>query len=250
MTNEQLAGFIQQGGNDELIPILWERIRNLMYMKSDKVYKAYKSDFIRCGVEVWDLKQSCYMAFLEAVRGYKPDKDLKFTSYLSYPFRNTVNNLIGIRTKTVCNEPLNNCASLDVPVSDDENILLADTIEDETTVNAVDVVEQADEYRVLHEVVNALGEPQSDVLKAYYFEEKSLVKIAEEMGVSRERIRQIKAKALRRLRGSKKLLQLYRENKQHESINSMQWYQTRPDFHLYIAELEEKHREFLRNISA
>ncbi|MBQ3037915.1 MAG: hypothetical protein IJD30_01920 [Clostridia bacterium] len=25
MTNERLAEFIQQGGNDELIPILWER---------------------------------------------------------------------------------------------------------------------------------------------------------------------------------------------------------------------------------
>ena len=40
MTNEQLAGFIQSGVNDELIPILWERIRKLMHMKSDKVYNA------------------------------------------------------------------------------------------------------------------------------------------------------------------------------------------------------------------
>lgn len=50
MTNEQLAAFIKQGGNDELIPILWERIRKLMYMKSDKVYSALQNRFIRCGV--------------------------------------------------------------------------------------------------------------------------------------------------------------------------------------------------------
>ena len=43
MTNEQLAEFIKQGGNDELIPILWERIRKLMYMKAAKVYCALKS---------------------------------------------------------------------------------------------------------------------------------------------------------------------------------------------------------------
>jgi len=212
MTNEQLAEFIQQGGNDELIPILWERIRKLMYMKSDKVYRAYQSDFTRCGADVWDLKQSCYMTFLDAVRGYKADRNLKFTSYLEYPFRNAVNNLIGVRTKTKQNEPLNNCTSLEMPVSDDENLTLADTLIDETAVNAVDIVELADDYRVLHEAVDALGEPQSNVIKAYYFEEKSLEKIAGEMGVSRERIRQIKAKALRRLRHSEKLLQLYREN--------------------------------------
>lgn len=44
MTNEQLAAFIKQGGNDELIPILWERIRKIMYMKSDSTVR-YKDDF-------------------------------------------------------------------------------------------------------------------------------------------------------------------------------------------------------------
>ena len=47
MTNEQLAAFIKEGGNDELIPILWERVRKLMYMKSDKVYRAMQSRFVQ-----------------------------------------------------------------------------------------------------------------------------------------------------------------------------------------------------------
>ena len=55
MTNEQLAAFIKQGGNDELIPILWERIRKLMYMKSDKVYGALESRFIQCGVLMYGI---------------------------------------------------------------------------------------------------------------------------------------------------------------------------------------------------
>ena len=96
MTNEQLATFIKQGGNEELIPILWERIRKLMYMKSDRVYSALQSRFNQCGVEVWDLKQSCYTAFLKALEGYKPESGNKFTAYLSYPFRNTVQELTGI----------------------------------------------------------------------------------------------------------------------------------------------------------
>ena len=73
MTNEQLAGFIQSGGNDELIPILWERIRKLMYMKSDKVYNALQGRFQQCGVEVWDLKAGLlYGVSLKAVEGFKP----------------------------------------------------------------------------------------------------------------------------------------------------------------------------------
>ncbi len=129
MTNEQLAAFIKQGDNDELIPILWERIRKLMYMKSDKVYSALESRFIQCGVDIWDLKQSCYMTFLKAVEGYKPDCKNKFTSYLSYPFKNAVRELTGVRTQK--NEPLNNCTILDVPLKDDEKeITLADIIAD------------------------------------------------------------------------------------------------------------------------
>lgn len=93
MTNEQLASFIKQGGNDELIPILWERIRKLMYMKSDRVYSALQRRFVQCGVDVWNLKQSCYIAFLKAVEGYKPNGKNKFTSYLSYPFENVVREL-------------------------------------------------------------------------------------------------------------------------------------------------------------
>lgn len=218
MTNEQLASYIQQGGNDELIPILWERIRNLMYMKSDKVYRAYKSDFVRCGVEIWDLKQSCYMAFLEAVRGYKPDKDLKFTSYLSYPFRNMVSGMIGIRTKVVCNEPLNNCTSLDAPVSDDENILLSDTLIDELAINVLDKLATECEYKILHEAVNALKPPINRIVSAYYFENKTYKQIGEEMGVSGSSVAQMCHKGLRKLRNCQELLELYRlENPSHIS---------------------------------
>lgn len=41
MTNEMLAGFIQQGGNDELIPLLWDNVKVLVYTLSDRLYRAY-----------------------------------------------------------------------------------------------------------------------------------------------------------------------------------------------------------------
>ena len=215
MTNEQLAAFIKQGGNDEFIPILWERIRKLMYMKSDRVYSALQSRFNQCGYDVWDLKQSCYTAFLKALEGYKPESGNKFTAYLSYPFRTVVQELTGIRTKQQKQEPLNSCESLDMPLNKDEpeQLTLADTIADDNAVNAPERVELADDYRVLHEAVDRLKEPVNHVISEYYFHDKKMPQIAKEMGVSIERVRQYKAKGLRCLRCSPLLLKLYRENK-------------------------------------
>lgn len=252
MTNEQLAAFIKQGGNDELIPILWERIRKIMYMKSDSVYSTLQGRFQQCGVDIWDLKQSCYMAFLKAIEGYKPDTGNKFTSYLSYPFKNTVNELIGMRTQKQKNEPLNDCTSLDTPLKEDEpdSNTLVDMIADDNAVNAVELVELEDDYRVLHEAVDGLKYPQNRVINSYYFEDKSMKDIGAEMGISGQRISQILHKGLRCLRRSEPLKQLYRENQQHKTINAMQKYQTRPDMHLYITELEEKYIKLLHKTTA
>lgn len=252
MTNEQLAAFIKQGDNDELIPILWERIRKIMYMKSDSVYSTLQGRFQQCGVDIWDLKQSCYMAFLKAIDGYKPDTGNKFTSYLSYPFKNTVNELIGMRTQKQKNEPLNDCTSLDTPLKEDEpdSNTLVDMIADDNAVNAVELVELEDDYRVLHEAVDGLKYPQNRVINSYYFEDKSMKDIGAEMGISGQRISQILHKGLRCLRRSEPLKQLYRENQQHKTLNAMQKYQTRPDMHLYITELEEKYIKLLHIITA
>lgn len=233
MTNEQLAAFIKQGGNDELIPILWERIRKLMYMKSDRVYSALQSRFNQCGYDVWDLKQSCYTAFLKAIEGYKPESGNKFTAYLSYPFQNVVKELTGIRTQKQKHEPLNDCTSLDAPLKDNdvENLTLADTIPDDNAVNAPERVELEDDYRVLHEAVDGLKEPVNHVISEYYFQDKKTPQIAREMGISIERVRQYKAKGLRCLRCSTLLKQLYRENMRHEQLKRLQWCQTRPDMY-------------------
>ena len=71
-SDEQLAQFIQSGDSDELIPVLWEKIKPLVYMKCEKIYAAKPNYFKQCGVEVWDMKQACYSAYLAAIKYYKP----------------------------------------------------------------------------------------------------------------------------------------------------------------------------------
>ena len=50
MTNEQLAELIGQGGNDELIPLLWEKVRRLVYMQCDRIYRRAPERFISHGI--------------------------------------------------------------------------------------------------------------------------------------------------------------------------------------------------------
>ncbi len=239
MNNEQLAGFIKQGGNDEFIPILWERIRNLMYKKADEVYRAYEQRFRQCGVDVWDLKQSSYAAFLKAIEGYKPERETKFTTYLSYPFKNMTAELLGARTQKQKNEPLNTCTSLDVPLNDEEpeGNTLADIIEDENAVDAVAMVEQEDEYRILHEVVNGLKYPQNYVINKYYFDNWTFTHIGDILHVSTERVRQIRQKALINLRDSDTLQELYRERRYNWLTHKLSRFEFNPVLHAEYMEL-------------
>lgn len=87
MTNEQLAALAQQPENEELVPLLWEKVKPVLWLKAKQAYNARQSVFQQCGVELWDIRQSCYMVFLSALKGYKPETGIKFNSYLSYPFR-------------------------------------------------------------------------------------------------------------------------------------------------------------------
>ena len=79
---------------------------------------------------------------------------------------------------------------------------------------------------------------------------KQYIHIGAEIGISGQRISQLLHKGLRCLRRSEPLRQLYRENQQHKTLNAMQKYQTRPDMHLYITELEEKYIKLLHKTTA
>ena len=231
MTNEQLAAFIKQGAKAA------SKTKQMLLLLS-KLSKANQA----VNVNVNDIIPPI------SPKGNEPESGNKFTAYLSYPFRTAVQELTGMRTQKQKQEPLNSCASLDMPLNKDEpeKLTLADTIADDNAVNAPERVELEDDYRVLHEAVDRLKEPQNRVINAYYFENKSLKDIGAEMRISPERVRQYKAKGLRCLRCSPLLKQLYRENLRHKQLRRLQWCQTRPDKHLYIAELEERYAKVLQ----
>lgn len=229
MTNEQLATFISQGGNDELIPLLWDKVRKLVYRKADSFYKLHVASCKQHGVEVWDIRQAAYIAFLDALKGFKPESDLKFVSFISFPLQNAVRDLLGIRTEKGRNEPLNNCTSLDKPVSDEDgSTTLIELQEDETSTDFIDRLESALISDIIRAEVETLNNPYYDVIRWYYFEDKKLGEIGELLSLSVERVRQIRIKAERELRKSKTLRKLYNEHYQGQYVPHRKYYDWQP----------------------
>ena len=91
MTNEQLAEFIQEGDSD-LKPVLWERVKKLLYMFSRRYYSRYADYCERCGVTEWDLKQQAYSAFELSLQGYSSERGA-FSTYLTFGFKRSIREL-------------------------------------------------------------------------------------------------------------------------------------------------------------
>jgi len=104
------------------------------------------------------------------------------------------------RIVRVSQEPM----SLETPVGSEENSLLGDFIEDETIPRPVDAAAQMLLREEIQQELKALTERERQVLEKRFGlkdgQARTLEEVGQEMGVTRERIRQIEAKALRKLR--------------------------------------------------
>lgn len=97
-----------------------------------------------------------------------------------------------------------NTLSLDVPVGEEEDNTMGDFIEDTTFVTPADFAINQDLKEQLYKSMSSLEDREKNVLIARFGLEdnnpKTLDEIGAEMHLSRERIRQIEEKALRKLR--------------------------------------------------
>ncbi len=207
MTNEELALLIQQGQR-AYIPVLYSQVEKFIRAKANSFYRNAGIKCSRCGVELDDLIQEGYFAMLDAVKGYKPESEYKFLTYIDYPFMNRYNALTGNRTSRTKNEPLNSAKSLDEPLgAENDTFTLADTITDENSTAPFDEVLQNDYLRALHialeKGMEQMISEQRAAIQCRYYEGRTLQDTGELIGCSREQTRQHEAKALRVFRKPK-----------------------------------------------
>ncbi len=253
MTNEQLAGFIKQGGNDELIPLLWERVRKLMHMLSNRYFAAYSDRLTACGITSEDIRAAAYPAFLRAVESFNEKKGFKFASYLHYPLKNEVRRMI---TK----DSLNNAESLNEPVGNDSDpdcAELIDLIPDEAAFGFVERVERDSLCSAVRAAVAKLDPEYRKYINKRFYKGMTYKEIAAERGTSLQAVRQYESNLMHKLRQNDDFIRINKEL--HLSAlgcalykNSYSFYKNNgmTAFERYVilaADREAEYREMLRS---
>ncbi len=100
----------------------------------------------------------------------------------------------------------NTYRSLDEPLGDEEDHILLNTLEDEDQPSPVENLDTSEFHHLLSAALDSLSPREAMILRNYYGlgdrEPMTLEQIGQELSISRERVRQVKVKALSRIRNS------------------------------------------------
>ena len=162
-------------------------------------------------MEAGDCLQVCWFAFLDSVEAYnrKSEREEKFASFAGFHVRRRVYELLGYRTSK--REPLNGAASLDTPLpgNEDENITIGDTVADPSAEVPYEEIDGSDISAEIEEIVSALPEKQAAAVHGRFCQDKTLVEIGAELGLTPTQIHNQYREAIRKLRRDKRLQEIH-----------------------------------------
>jgi RNA polymerase primary sigma factor len=192
---------------------------NLRFVVS--VAKRYQ----HLGVPLADLINEGNIGLLRAARRFDETKGVKFISYAVWwirqailqalahqarPVRIPVGHAGQLRTGVAIGGHvvvIRGSLSLDAPMGTRSDMLLGEVLADETTVAPDDSMQEGDLEEATAAALATLRPRELNVLRRYFgLDHKdplTLEEIAEGLGVTRERVRQIKDHALRKIRESR-----------------------------------------------
>lgn len=103
---------------------------------------------------------------------------------------------------------MNDTTSLDIVVGDDEDVTIESFVEDESAPTAFTSIEDADRNAAIQNILNTLSEREKVIIMRRFgigfSRAETLDEIGKDFGLSKERIRQIEATALRKLRNPRR----------------------------------------------
>lgn len=226
MDNEQLALAAKQGDGKALLA-LWEQVNRLLYQLARKFCLRCGAD--KCahhGVTLNDLEQECYLAFLDAVRAYKPAKGWRFTTYLTRTSENRFQACMGKR-----HNALDIAESMNAPTFDDGKnpVEMGDLIPDPQAESELQAVADWDEWQqactVLDEGLDKLDTVQSAILRRRFCGGQTRQQIADRLHITLADVRREEARALQVLRADQRVMALeWLEGAAYKGTGWNAWY--------------------------
>ena len=209
VSNEELAMKIK-AGEKELIPVLWEQIKRLIWRKAWGLWVNWQERCQDMGVEYGDICQAGFFAMMKAVETYDPCGEYAFTTYLNFPMKSEFSKLIGKRTTK--EDAIAHSRRFESQISSDKDgdaLTLYSTLADtsaESDMEGVIELEYAHSLRdALEKALNKLSPKWAHIVRSRYFEGKSGVEVAAELGLTGARIHNIEREAFRKLRKDRQL---------------------------------------------
>lgn len=210
MSNEELAVLSQQG-NREAIAGLWEQAKRLLYQLARRFYGRYGADCCaQRGVTMADLEQECFLALLDAIKGFKPTVGYQFTTYLTRASESRFRAATGLRK---CN-PLDIADSMNAPALDDgeSTVEAGDLIPDPKAAGELEGIDTSAEREYYHTELEAglaaLPPLQEAVIKERFYKSQQYRQIAADIGDSASDVRREESHGLQALRANKHIQRL------------------------------------------
>ena len=145
-----------------------------------------------------DLEQECFLALLDAVRGFKPTRGYRFTTYLTRASESRFKAAMGLRKVN----PLDIADSMNAPVLEDGEspVETGDLIPAPQAAGELESVDIAAETAYFHKELEAglalLAPMQSAILRRWYYQGRTLRETAEGLGVTLSDVRREVSKGL------------------------------------------------------
>lgn len=201
MTNEEIVERIQ-AGEIELVEQLWRQIERFVRKEAGRVAEAIKRTKGTAVCDFDDLYQSGYFAMLKAIDHWRPDMEGKFTSYFANCLKTSMAEVSGYRTAKQMKDPTVFARSLDAPLTEDGDMTLGDTLVDPR--DPLEAIENElyneSAKRAIESLFTLLTENERKVIEGHYLKGKHYVQIAEDMGLSQQRVNHLKDVAFRKMR--------------------------------------------------
>jgi RNA polymerase primary sigma factor len=170
-----------------------------------KFVASVAKDYIGLGLPYSDLIAEGNLGLLKAIDNFDYQRGFKTISYSVWWIRQTIMEALKKRNSIKCDELIEEQKNdIDCDFEDEYNINEQDNNYDE--YEDFDSFKNSEEIKIISMLFDGLSQREIFILKNYFgldgYEELTLEKIGEELNLTKERVRQIKECALKKLRSA------------------------------------------------